>query len=197
MFAKRFLRRLTLPLASAGTLNWALFESNKPPKSKFVGFFKPEGTTNYESDHTFPITAHPVHPVFEQSLADWAEKSTQSFQLLEFAPRDLMITVAFLRLLGIERASLRDIGRERGGMNCFVSHLLLVEDARPVVIQSAEDLFNSIDEFRSDSLNHLRPLFQKVLCTIAHIKPSTIDNANIILHTNALEVFYLGNGTII
>lgn len=192
MFAKRLLK-VAVPIVGLGISA----KAEKQPKVVYAQsadycsmssvFFK-----SYLVAECLPIgKPHPVRPVFEQNLAEWAENSTKKFQLLDFTPADLAIEVAFLRLLGVEKVSLEDLGRERGSMGCFVSHLPIVEGAHPVIITSLEDVLSSIDELNANSGHrHLKSLYAGVSDPIAHIKPPIVDSVNIVLNSHALEAFY-------
>ena len=193
MFTKRFIKAMTV--FGAGSVA----SSFTPEKTHPVYIDGIYSKTRMDSDffkahagpESLPIRPpHHVSPVFEQSLAAWAEESTKKFQLLDFTPSDLAIEVAFLRLLGVERISLEDLGRERGSKGCFVSHLAVVEDAHPFIITSPNDVLDSIEELRADSHHRLKSLYSGVSDPVAHIKPSIVEKVTMSLSTHELENFY-------
>lgn len=194
MFAKRLLK--AVPIVGVGTTVW--FNSELKPQinqlyvtsdyyKKKTAFFKP---SENKSD-LFPIQGpHPVSPVYEQTLLDWAAGTTKKFQLLDFSPDDLVIEVAFLRLLGVEHVSLQDLGREKGSHRCFISKLAVVENAHSVVIQSLDEALNSIEELRTNSSSQIQSLNKGVHDPVAHIKPAIEDGITHALESRQLELFY-------
>jgi hypothetical protein len=194
MFAKRLLK--AAPVVGVGATVW--FNSELKPQinqlyvtsdyyKKKTAFFK---LSENRSD-LLPIQGpHAVSPVFEQTLLDWAAGTTKKFQLLDFSPDDLVIEVAFLRLLGVERVSLQDLGREKGSHRCFISNLAVVEHAHSVVIQSLDEALNSIEELRANSRSQIQSLNKGVPDPIAHIKPAIEDGIINALESRQLELFY-------
>ena len=140
----------------------------------------------------FPVRGphEKLSPAFEEDLSHWAEDTTRKFQSLDFTPDDLAVDVAFLRLLGVQRISLEDLGRERGSTHCFIRRVPVIPNAQPTLTLTLDDVLNTIEEFRPDSKRHLRSLYPAVSDPVAHIKPAVVDSVTISLDSHALEDLY-------
>jgi len=140
----------------------------------------------------FVLPLHPTRSVFDQTLFDWVEKTTQDYQLLDYAPQNLTIQIAFLRLIGIKQISLTELSRKKGSKICFLNHLNInLANAEPYLVISGEEVLSSIGEF-TPSKHSIKPksLDRTIGDPLLHVKPTFVEDSKVIINKRILEMFY-------
>ncbi len=138
------------------------------------------------------VKEHPLQHIALERCDEWISVCTKDFQTLVYGPKDFVVMIAFLRLLGVDQISLTEISQNIASRKSFLNKLHpLTTTSEPLLTHSVEEAFSSIIEFNiPPNQVKIKSLYSEVRSPITHVLPSVIKESQQAFQEGKIDQLY-------
>ena len=187
----------------------------KPPKNKQLPYVKNKQTPGSPAFFTLDASTLPARPatacqskkeaflsavqstntnkmLFVQRYDEWISDTTNDYQLLNYGPKDLLVMVAFMKLLGVEQCSLSNFSHNVHTGQSFINTIPFDKlQQKGCLISSVEEALDSIKELScKPEAVKIRSLNRSIRRPLEHARPSIENDAQEALRNHSLDRLY-------
>ena len=127
----------------------------------------------------------------EQTFVSWIEECSHDYQKLSYGPIDFLTTIAFLRLLGAEEISLKQLSYNALTRKTYINQLpKLPKKIIPVLIDEVPQAFLAIKECQYSINTDAKLRSTKIGNATVHMLPSLVCQTTLEFEKGALSKLY-------